>query len=850
MMNFEYSPYALPLIAAALVSIVVLAYAWKYRAANGAYALLLMAVSIFEWTFAYALEIMGATLETKYFWGAIQYFGIAFVPYGWLVFAISYANLNQWLSRRLLTALGLIPCLTLLFALTNQWHGLIWSAYHVQRQGDFSALGTSYGAWFWVHFGYSYAILLAGTFLVMRALWRKPGAYRGQMIAMLVAVFAPWVGNALYITGKSPIPYLDLTPFAFTVTVAALTWAIFGFRLMDIKPLARDRIMDLMGDGVIILNLRDNVVDINPAAAQMVGVPVRSAIGKSVEEIFHPWQSLVEQLHASPKIETEISVGEGEAKRLYEVRVSPLKDEYGQSTGRIVMLRSMSGAEFSQPRMTAQASVAGDANPTIRDGKPPAMGKISFSVFFAPRIKMDIPLDPRYSPAWSRTLERIFTTFLRFAAALGLFAAVLALPNVYGQFEYFLSTLLIVAIFWALALWRTLHLSIRTAIFIIALYGLTIVELLNFGYSVEAFIYCVAIVIIGVLFEELRGGIITLLISLVILAVFGFLIAQRIYLPVSAASAQIAPPDLRSAFITLVTYTAAASGLIAAITVLLRNVNRAWQAETQALNLLQQERDLLEQHVAERTRDLAAARDQALEASRFKTRLLARVSHELRTPLGGVLGYAELVEAEVFGEINAEQRDAMQKIVESTNYLTGIVNDLLDAAEIEAANLDLKPAVFAPEGLLQSVNDHLTPLAQQKGLQLKTEIVPPFPAKLYGDEKRLRQILENLASNAIKFTPPGSVNIRFHQPMSDQWSLEVTDTGIGIPPEAQQHIFLPFQQLNQKITRDNRGAGLGLFIVKQLVDLMGGFIEVQSEPNQGSAFVIRLPIIQPQEKIV
>ena len=139
-----------------------------------------------------------------------------------------------------------------------------------------------------MHFAYSYIILLIGTILLARVLLRRQGMYRGQIVAMLVAVLAPWIGNVLYLTGNSPIPYLDLTPFAFTVTVAALAWAIFGFHLVDITPLARDRVVDSMREGMIVLDVRGNIVDINNAAARMIGVPVANAIGKTAGDVFLP----------------------------------------------------------------------------------------------------------------------------------------------------------------------------------------------------------------------------------------------------------------------------------------------------------------------------------------------------------------------------------------------------------------------------------------------------------------------------------------------------------------------------------------------------------------------------------
>ena len=143
-MSFEYSPYILPLIAAALVSATVAIYAWTRRSATGALPLFLMSVSIFVWTVGYSLEIAGTNIETKYFWGVIQYIGIAFAPYGWLIFSIVYSEQIKTISRRFIILTALIPSITVLLALTTKWNGLIWAQYHIYRQGEFSAIDASF----------------------------------------------------------------------------------------------------------------------------------------------------------------------------------------------------------------------------------------------------------------------------------------------------------------------------------------------------------------------------------------------------------------------------------------------------------------------------------------------------------------------------------------------------------------------------------------------------------------------------------------------------------------------------------------------------------------------------------
>jgi PAS domain S-box-containing protein len=240
---------------------------------------------------------------------------------------------------------------------------------------------------------------------------------------------------------------------------------------------------------------------------------------------------------------------------------------------------------------------------------------------------------------------------------------------------------------------------------------------------------------------------------------------------------------------------------------------------------------------------LSQARDQALDASAFKSQLLSRVSHELRTPLSGVLGYAELLQVNAFGELTEEQHKAASQIANSARYLEYMIQDLLDQSQIDAKTIILYAEPFSPANLLARVETSLSTLARNKGLYIQSEIAPDLPISVIGDENRLQQIVVNLVGNAVKFTREGGITIRLLRPSETHWAIEVRDTGAGIPEEARAFIFDPFRQADNSITRENRGTGLGLSITKQLVDLMGGEIALESEVDQGSVFTVLLPLI-------
>jgi signal transduction histidine kinase len=246
---------------------------------------------------------------------------------------------------------------------------------------------------------------------------------------------------------------------------------------------------------------------------------------------------------------------------------------------------------------------------------------------------------------------------------------------------------------------------------------------------------------------------------------------------------------------------------------------------------------------------LALARDQALAASRLKTELLAKVSHELRTPLGAILGLAEMLQLTLYGPLTAKQGETMAKIIDNTNYLTSLVNELLDQAQTDAGKLTLNLSSFAPADLVERTLSKMNVLAQTKGLTLTTNITADVPATLFGDPARVQQILVNLVGNAIKFTQRGAVQVCLYRPDAVSWALQVSDTGSGIPVEAQSYIFEPFRQVDGSMTRQQDGTGLGLSIVKQLTTLMDGQITLESEVGRGSTFTVCLPLLSVPEKV-
>jgi PAS domain S-box-containing protein len=232
-------------------------------------------------------------------------------------------------------------------------------------------------------------------------------------------------------------------------------------------------------------------------------------------------------------------------------------------------------------------------------------------------------------------------------------------------------------------------------------------------------------------------------------------------------------------------------------------------------------------------RELAKARDAALQASRMKSEFLANMSHEVRTPMNGILGMTSIL---LQSELTADQRDCALSVQRSASYLLDIINDVLDLSKIEAGKLELEFAPFPLRVCIEDVFEIVAERAKAKNLELVCRASPEVPDQVWGDAGRLRQVLTNLVGNAVKFTSHGEVCVDVRQGDNDHLLFEVTDTGIGITPDQVEKIFEPFCQGDGSTTRKYGGTGLGLTISRRLVELMGGQLRVTSKPGVGSTF--------------
>jgi PAS domain S-box-containing protein len=580
---------SLILFVSSLLAFGIAAFSWqRRRAGKWAYPFVFVALAASWWSIFYALELYSPLFERKLLWAKIQYIAIVVIPVLWFLFAMAYTGRQKWLNRSRVLVLLVIPFITLGLVFTNEQHQLIWQELSFITNGSFLILDPEYGTWFWIHSGYSYILLLVGTFALIQKAYRTSKTYRWQNIALSFGALIPWFANAIYLLDLDGLPSIDLSPVAFSLSALVIGWSIFRFHLFDVVPVARRTVVDTMQNSMIVLDMKNRIVDMNPAALAVFEVRFSDVLGKPIVELLTDLPELLVTFKDVWEVETEIHLEDEGKSRYFELQISPLLNARNRVNGRLIIFHDI-------------------------------------------------------------------TSYKQTEAAL------------------------------------------------------------------------------------------------------------------------------------------------------------------------------------------AEARDQALEVSRVKTELLARVSHELRTPLNVILGFSEMLQLGITGPVNEQQYQTLDKILESTRFLTAQVNDLLNLSSIEAGTTKLHCYNFSINEMLTEVIESYQEEVENKSLQLVKIDSEASLDTVYGDRDGVAQILTNLVGNAIKFSNQGIIRISIFAFDADFWAIQVSDEGPGIPPEAHDLIFEPFRQIDGSMTRIHGGTGLGLAIVKQMTELMGGTIQLNSVIEKGSTFTVLLP---------
>ena len=340
-MEWLYPAYELTLVLSAVVAVAIAAVAWRHREEPGAVGFALLMAGAAEWGLTYMGELAAPGLASKLLFARLQFVGILVVPGAWFWSALEYTGHRAWLGRRGAWWLLPVPIATFLLILTNDWHGWFWSSATLVRQGQWVLLSVTHGPAFWVHTAYSYALNWAGTGVLIVTVVRAWRRYRRWTMTLLIGSLTPFIGSLIYVSGRNPLGYLDPTPFTFMLAGLIFSWTVFHLRLWDLAPLARDAVFASLADAVLVLDQQGRIVDANPTARRLIGLPPALIVGQPAGHVLAAHADLLARFAAVNETRVEITAPvEGET-RSFDLRISPLFDGLGRQNGRLIALHDI-----------------------------------------------------------------------------------------------------------------------------------------------------------------------------------------------------------------------------------------------------------------------------------------------------------------------------------------------------------------------------------------------------------------------------------------------------------------------------------------------------------------------------
>src|SRR6266480_5768786 len=364
-MHWQFTPYEIPYAIAAAISLWLVNVAWWRRFVLGATAFGILMFAVAEWSLGIVLALGNAGFPIIIIWNNVPLLGMVIVPPALLAFSLQYTGRSRWLSLPVIILLAIEPMITLLLVWTNSSYGLIANSTTLNRSASFSAQAVAYGSWFWINAVYSYLLvllstLLLGWFILVRI--RSDSLYRGQVIALLIAIVVPWIVTAITAFGWHPLPGLDLTPLALTITGLALYWALFHYRADELVPVARNIVVESMSDAVIVTDAHHRITDLNPQAERLIGRKLSEVKGQSSLRAAPAFSKLIERFYNLSTGHEELALTIDGAHRYFDMSISSLPERRGSPTGRLVVLRDVTERRMAMQAMEQARAAAESAN--------------------------------------------------------------------------------------------------------------------------------------------------------------------------------------------------------------------------------------------------------------------------------------------------------------------------------------------------------------------------------------------------------------------------------------------------------------------------------------------------------
>lgn len=377
-MNYQYTPYLIPLLLAVAVTVTVMLLTWRRRKATpGMWEAWLLMLGAAFWSLFYAHELSTPDMAWQVLFAKMQYFGIASIPQLWLLLVLDYTRKPIRRSPHLLRILIALGGITIILAWTNEYHGLVWQQLSQMQVGSARILSIQHGPLFYLYVVFAYLCLGSGAVILLKTFIEAPALLRRQIFILLMAALVPWMGNLSYILKVNPFPYLDLTPIAFTITSLVGAYGLTRYGLLEVIPLARDRVFENLTDAVFVLDSHNRILDLNHAADRMVRqagevtIPLTDAtrqatipqmLGQPISHKLPGWRTIESEIEKAGEGVFELPMTVVGKPHVFEVRISTVHAPHSDTTCRLAVLRDISDRKQVEKEMRLARDMAEQAS--------------------------------------------------------------------------------------------------------------------------------------------------------------------------------------------------------------------------------------------------------------------------------------------------------------------------------------------------------------------------------------------------------------------------------------------------------------------------------------------------------
>ncbi len=351
-MNWDYTPYAAVLHITAILAAGVAYMLSRRKSTPGTFALILLMCAVSEWAFASGMEAASVRLAQKIIWAKLEYLGAVSAPTLFMVFTLEYNQIQRFLTRGYLLSYSIVPLVAFFMALTNEWHKLIWNSFTPGPSGT-NAMIYGHGAGYYILIAYDYAVVLIGIWVLVRLWLQSRQSDRRQTGFILLSSILPIFAGLFYTLGFNFYPGLDVTPISFLVTGLILAFGVIQFRLFALTPVARHLLIENMNDGILVLDAKDRIADINPMAESILAVSAKSVLGQPISGVLQAWGPLLKSIQETGELQAEVLSRE-DPPRYHDLQVKSLFDTNKEFIGRLFAFRDVTRYRQAENQLSHQ----------------------------------------------------------------------------------------------------------------------------------------------------------------------------------------------------------------------------------------------------------------------------------------------------------------------------------------------------------------------------------------------------------------------------------------------------------------------------------------------------------------